>query len=65
MKAIMHVDKGDNVKGFTIEASVLETLILNSALRYYFENADEHMEADRLIAKQMHDILIDAEERTD
>ena len=62
MKAIIRTDDNDYVKGFTLECSPIETLILNSALREYYENRDENTATDRLIAIQMHNAILNAEE---
>ena len=59
MKAIMHVDEHDNVKGFTLDADVVEVLTINKALRVLMEDPDT-ADSDKLIARHMHDEMVNA-----
>ena len=61
MKTILHLDSNDCAKGFMLECDVIEGLIINKALRVLYEDPDT-ADSDRLIARRMHDEMVNAKE---
>lgn len=65
MKATINMC-GNNVKGFSLECEVVETLILNRALRQFIEDPlGDNSDSDKLIAKKMAETLLNAKEAQD
>lgn len=62
MKATINMC-GNNVKGFSLKCEVVETLILNRALRQFIEDPlGDNCDADKLIARKMAEELMNAKE---
>lgn len=62
MKATINMC-GNNVKGFTLKCEVVETPILNRALRQFIEDPlGDNCDADKLIARKMAEELMNAKE---
>ena len=54
---------GSNVRGFALKCEVVETLILNRALRQFIEDPlGDNCDADKLIARKMAEELMNAKE---
>lgn len=57
---------GNNVKGFSLECDVIETLLLNRALRQFIDDPlGDNCDSDKLIAKRMAETLLNAKEAQD
>lgn len=62
MKATINMC-GNNVKDFSLKCEVVETLILNRALRQFIEDPlEDNCDADKLIARKMAEELMNAKE---
>lgn len=62
MKATINMC-GNNVKDFSLKCEVVETLILNRALRQFVEDPlGDNCDADKLIARKMAEELMNAKE---